>query len=112
MQRAEKRAYWSEQIDTWKTSGLSRRTFCLRNGIAYKTFLYWDRNLRTEAEEGGPLCVEVAPVAARVEGVIVDIQGMRVPVGEGEVTICGRIGVGRLLRVLEACGVGDVSAEA
>jgi hypothetical protein len=47
---------WQERITEWRSSGLSRAAWCRHQGIAYPTFLYWDKKLR-----------EQLPIAAFVE---------------------------------------------
>ena len=45
---------WNEQIANWETSGLSRRAYCIREGLSYSTFQYnykkYRKNQQDEAE--------------------------------------------------------------
>lgn len=34
-------AYWREQIETWKESGLSGARFCQDHDLIYHRFVYW-----------------------------------------------------------------------
>lgn len=39
--------FWAERILAFQESGLSRRDWCLKNGISQSTFGYWFRKLQT-----------------------------------------------------------------
>ena len=43
---AEKRAFWRMVLETWRSSGLSVREFCKREGLTESSFYYWRRRLR------------------------------------------------------------------
>jgi hypothetical protein len=38
--------HWTKQIQSWQTSGLSRRAYCEREGLKITTFDYWQSRLR------------------------------------------------------------------
>jgi len=51
-------AYWKEQIETWKGSGISQIKFCQTNDLPYHRFVYWRRKFegggrRREAPSNG-----------------------------------------------------------
>jgi hypothetical protein len=48
----------AELLEAWRNSGLSRRKFCMQNGISYSSFNYWFRRLEKPASSGFDL-VEV-----------------------------------------------------
>jgi len=37
--------YWQHQIRTWRTSGLSQRAYCQKNGLSEYRFSKWKRRL-------------------------------------------------------------------
>jgi len=39
----ERRRYWKQHVEAWRSSGLSRRAYCLEHGLTAKTFSYWCR---------------------------------------------------------------------
>lgn len=41
----EKRKFWEEQLQEWKSSGLSQADYCRRQGLSIKSFGYWKRRL-------------------------------------------------------------------
>ncbi len=45
--------FWAERIRAFQESGLSRRNWCLENGISQSTFSYWFRKLQTEDSKAG-----------------------------------------------------------
>lgn len=56
----DKCALWSERIEQWRSSGLSRRAWCERSGINPHTFDYWRRR------QPALLPIAVAPTAPAV----------------------------------------------
>ncbi len=34
-------AYWKQQVEAWKLSGLSQNQFCKSNELTYHRFVYW-----------------------------------------------------------------------
>ena len=70
MRRAESRQLWAERIAAWKASGLKQRAFCERESLAYKSFLWWRRQLRSNARDTGLVPVVIRmPVSAAVKAV-------------------------------------------
>jgi transposase len=60
-----KREHWSQVINSQKTSGLSRRAFCNREGTNYNQLLYWLKSIPEQARlpDQRPLavCLHTAP---------------------------------------------------
>jgi hypothetical protein len=40
--------YWREQVDLWRSSGLSQAEYCRRAGISASSLCYWKRRLGVE----------------------------------------------------------------
>jgi hypothetical protein len=40
-----KRAYWEDQIQQWKQSGLSQSSYCRLHGIRYRQWVYWRKRI-------------------------------------------------------------------
>ena len=38
-------AYWQQQVNTWKESGLSGAKFCKASDLSYHRFVYWRQKL-------------------------------------------------------------------
>jgi hypothetical protein len=66
---AGKRRVWTRHIRSWRASGLTRRAYCAREGVALSTFDYWRRRIPDvkigQTQEGPdqtltlvPICVE------------------------------------------------------
>ncbi|MEO0725380.1 MAG: hypothetical protein AAFZ63_12610, partial [Bacteroidota bacterium] len=51
MATPSRREYWSEVLSTQAASGLSKKAFCADRGINAATFYYWQRRLRTLAQD-------------------------------------------------------------
>ncbi len=49
----EKANYWRQQIETFKTSGLSRVAYCEKNQIKLSTLDYWRQKLSNPEEKNG-----------------------------------------------------------
>ena len=47
----EKTNYWRQQIEAFKSSGLSRREFCENNQIKLSTLDYWRQKLNAPEEK-------------------------------------------------------------
>ena len=45
--------FWAERIQAFRESGLSRRDWCLENGVSQSTFGYWFRKLQTADPKAG-----------------------------------------------------------
>jgi len=51
-QSLRKAAYWRDQIDEWRRSGLSQAEYCRQSGFSLGLFNYWKRRLKvTDAEK-------------------------------------------------------------
>ena len=44
--RKKNREKWQFHMDSWERSDVSQREYCLKNGVKYKTFLYWRKQLK------------------------------------------------------------------
>ncbi len=44
--------HWTEQVQTWKLSGLSQVEFCKRNELVYHQFIYWRAKIEGDATAG------------------------------------------------------------
>lgn len=80
-------------LKEWEASGLSRRVFCEKRGIAVTTFDYWRRELASLPEM---VKVEVAGGPAE--------SGFSLLLGNGRRIECGPLGeeeLARLIRIAE-----------
>jgi hypothetical protein len=60
MERESRVWFWAEHIEIWKSSGLSQRAYCAREGIAVSTLQWWCRRLRENGHVDTPRFVPVA----------------------------------------------------
>lgn len=76
---AERRA----QFEAWKTSGLSVRAFCKREGIGVNGFRYWKEKLEAGGRTGSMVKVPVrlTHLAPSIEVVVSGRFTIRVPEG-------------------------------
>lgn len=51
MERESRVRYWTQHIEGWKSSGLSQRGYCEREGIALSTLQWWCRRLRGNGQQ-------------------------------------------------------------
>ena len=98
---------WTRILDRWKSSGLSGRAFCQREGLGAPNFYAWKRKLRLRGSSRGapsrsqrlkfvPVEVRAAPPsAAPLEVVVAGGRVVRVPSGFDTAALT------RLLSVLE-----------
>lgn len=47
----EKRTYWQKEFDKFKTSGLSQKEFCAREGLCLSSFTRWKNKPRTPGKQ-------------------------------------------------------------
>jgi transposase-like protein len=60
MERESRVRNWAQHIEAWKSSGLSQRAYCAREGIAVSTLQWWWRRLRENGRVDTPKFVPVA----------------------------------------------------
>lgn len=93
MDRASKAALWSKRVGAFERSGLSRREWCDRNGVAMGTLDYWrrrqspsQRTLQPTSQFFVPMVVTDAPssAGASAPGVIeLECAGVRIRADAG-----------------------------
>jgi hypothetical protein len=59
---AEKRTYWEKHLAAWKSSGLTQKNYCSREGLAYGSFKSWRGQLLEKAFPQAPSFIEAQPV--------------------------------------------------
>jgi hypothetical protein len=87
---------WEERIASWRSSGLSRRAWCLRHGVSVQTFGYWCRRLSSR-EAMLPVVVPSEDETAVVEVSLGNGVRLRLPS-----TMSGEA-LSRWLQALRAC---------
>lgn len=75
MKRADSKRLWAERIVAWQASGLKQRAFCERESLPYQSFLWWRRQLRSNARDSGL----VAVVMGTAEPVVAEKEAMSFP---------------------------------
>ena len=77
MDRSSKAVLWSKRVLAFERSGLRRREWCGRNGVALATLDYWRYRLRTAV----PISQSLVPI------VVTDAASMRSSSGPGVIEI-------------------------
>ena len=65
MSRLAKQAQWRKRVSAFERSGLTRKAWCLRKGVAVASLDYWRARLRDLSKPGQalvPIVVSEAPV--------------------------------------------------
>jgi transposase-like protein len=57
--RKRSRADWEQLMTRYEASEVSQRAFCTQHGLAYSSFCYWRKQLRTAVSAGVPALVEL-----------------------------------------------------
>jgi len=57
--RKQNREKWQVHMDSWEKSDISQAEYCLRNGVKYKTFLYWRKQLKKESKNNKARVVQL-----------------------------------------------------
>ena len=105
LSRQERLASWSEKIMACRNSGMSVRGWCRENGVAEKTYYYWQRRLfETLSRQQGttPAFAEITPPQPVYSGnvaVTVRIAGTEADIHSG----ADAATVETVLRVLKSC---------
>jgi hypothetical protein len=61
----EKRRYWKQHLDTWRTSGLTQVEYCRRYDLSRFRFQYWKRRFQESASLPALIEVPFSSVMAR-----------------------------------------------
>lgn len=64
--KKRKRAQWEQLMASYEASDMAQREFCVKHGVAYSSFCYWRKQLRTavSAETEVPALVELRALAS------------------------------------------------
>ncbi len=78
---------WKEKVASCRSSGLSVRAWCREQGIAYKTYYYWEKAVLSEASQ------HMAALESGSEGRFVEVPAPqeRVPVPAGEPLLAAKL---------------------
>lgn len=93
---------WTERVAACRSSGMKVRQWCLENGIAEKTYYYWQRRIyEAVTAEAQPVFAEVeAPEDGRVGvAAVIHSGSVRVEIMNGSDTATVR----SILSVLTTC---------
>jgi len=63
-------------IESWQSSGLSKRFFCDQQGIPKSVFLYWHKKYKAEQDPGGFLSMKIADASCQAKIEIVYPNGV------------------------------------
>lgn len=55
MNRTKTRKEWKQEVDNYRTSGLSIKRYCKEHGISPSTFSYWKKKFTEPGDEKKPL---------------------------------------------------------
>jgi hypothetical protein len=96
-----KREGWAEHDRRWRSSGMSVRAYCEREGLGLGTFEYWRRRLRGEQASAPKTTPVLTLVPARMAGADEERLEVRGPDG-WHISLPGRFEVERLAALLKA----------
>jgi hypothetical protein len=57
----DRRRYWKEHIERWRSSGMTQKDYCLGNGLKWSTFHYWRKRLHEPATPVSLIRVSLGP---------------------------------------------------
>lgn len=106
LSKQERLAEWSERIMKCRNSGMTVRRWCQENGIAEKSYFYWQRRLfetlSRKQEAAEPTFAEVTPLRSVHSGKV----AVTVRISGAEAEICNGADaatVETVLRILKSC---------
>jgi hypothetical protein len=80
----EKRRFWRQQIEGWRTSGLTRAEYCRQHNLSYDRFIYWKRKF---SKESNPAFIELKLPAVPYPKMISPASSLRVSVSRFQVSV-------------------------
>ena len=80
LQGAERRRYWQEHIERWRSSGMTQKDYCRQNGLKWSTFHYWKQRLREKSSPLNIVQVSLGPV--EVSNNVQDWHGLVLLIGD------------------------------
>ncbi len=97
-------SFWKQQIENWKTSGLSQAQFCLDHNLVKTTFGYWRSKFNRENKPHSLLPVTITPdtdtkSAPGASGISICVKGRFIV--QLEERFCGST-LSKLIDILEA----------
>lgn len=57
-EKLQRHAYWQEQIERWKATGLTPSHYCRENNLSVHSFKYWQYQFAPETKRTKPLKVD------------------------------------------------------
>ncbi len=75
------REYWSRQVAEWRGSGLSKKAYCERHGVAYWSLCRWAGKVSQPQAPQGEQLVELGPMAG-IDGGVEQRAAMELVVGD------------------------------
>jgi len=80
----EKRRYWEQHIEGWRTSGLTRADYCRQHNLSYDRFIYWNRKFR---KEPSPAFIELKSPAVPYPKILPPASSLRVSVSRFQIAV-------------------------
>jgi hypothetical protein len=84
--RVSKHAWWEQRLEEWRSSGLSMRGYCRREGVSFNGLRYWKGKSQERQGERGAVKLAVSAAAAMgatrlIEVVVAERFTVKVPRG-------------------------------
>ena len=84
MTKAERERHWRSLLERQATSGMSVRTWCVREEVGYATFWYWRRRVGQTADVLAPLTlIRLTEGESVGDGLWLSVGGVRIEVKPG-----------------------------
>ena len=101
----DQQQFWQMAIETWKSSGLSIRQFCVKEGLTEASFYIWRKKLAGDDSEQEDQCkpessafIEVAMpqnASVAIELLLTSGNTLRIPAGVDSATLSMVLSVAR-----------------
>jgi hypothetical protein len=100
---AERQRYWQEHIERWRSSGMTQKDYCRKNGLKWSTFHYWRKRLQ---ELSSPVSlIQVALSPGRGSRVGQDWPGLVLLIGDNyRVQVGDEFNPATLARLVQTLG--------
>ncbi len=98
--KKQNRERWQGHMDSWKSSGLSQREYCLKNGIKYLTFINWRKQLKKESKNNKPRVVQLKD-KLNINSLIRPSSKIKISFGEFHIEFDPHIPLGSLTGIIK-----------
>jgi len=77
MNRTKKHLFWKQQLDNWRSSGMSQKAYCDQQALKTSSFSYWIKQLQPEDAPSSkliPITIPKEVVSVRLTASVIQLD--------------------------------------